>query len=112
MILRAEDIRKQIYQQVENRTQVYKNILQMCYNKIKHRSKAKHFNNWCLFQIPRIKFGIPLYNFDKCVKFLIQALRMGGFNCQFSRPNLLYVDWIPPKLNNNYKKLEYLPSRV
>lgn len=76
-----------------NRMTIYKKILQRVHTKIKTAARQKDNQGFTFFVVPEIIFGIPKYNVDTCISYLIQKLEDNGFNTKYTHPNLIYIYW-------------------
>ena len=93
--LHAERIEKE-----ENKKQIYDNVLKKCHNKILLTSKMNPYEQWCYFVIPKFIYGIPLYNFNDCLQYLVTNLTKNGFKINYTHPNLLIISWFNIQTNN------------
>jgi len=50
---------------------------------------------YCWYQVPEFFVNLPVYNVDKCTKYLKIKLENNGFEVDFFKPNILYVNWLP-----------------
>lgn len=88
-----------------NNANVFKYILDKCYKKIKEI--AEH-NGMCLYhKIPKIVIGFPLYDYNKCMEYIIKQLQSSGlYVTRLAHPNdeYLYISWkledISPKVKS------------
>ena len=81
--LHAERIEKE-----EHKKQIYDNVLKKCHNKILLTSKMNPYEQWCYYVIPTFIYGIPLYNFNDCLQYLVTNLTKNGFKINYTHPNL------------------------
>ena len=101
-------------QRIKNNNKVngYNSILKKCSNRIKFMSDRSQ--SCCFFEIPEFVFGIPLFNSQECVRYIIKKLMDEGFMVIYTHPNLLYISWDieytqtkrledKPKGHNNYQ---------
>lgn len=111
----------------QRKLKIYDEVLQKCHHRIKLVSKMTPLSQFCFYIIPKVLFGIPLYNLEECVKYLIEMLTKNGFQISYTHPNLLYISWKQPNKpitqqsstryistntsNNNFKNIEdYKPK--
>lgn len=89
-----------------NRMNIYRRILGRIHNKIKLISRQKcetHF----FYLVPEFIFGIPKYNVNICISFIIEKLEENGFHVKYTHPNLLFISWghyIPAYKREQIKK--------
>jgi len=106
----------------KHKEEIYDNVLKQCHKKILRAAELNPYNNCCFYIIPKFIYGIPLYNLDKCINYLVINLSKNGFKINYTHPNLLIISWFKkeesqPKnnimLNNstNVKSInDYKPS--
>jgi len=89
-----------------NRMNVYRKILRRIHNKIKNVSR-QNCDTFFFYIIPEFIFGIPLYNVNTCISFIIEKLEENGFRVKYTHPNLLFISWdhyIPAYKREQIKK--------
>ena len=87
----------------DRKIKIYDSVLQKCHHRIKLVSKMTPLNQWCFFIIPKVVFGIPLYNLAECVEYLVRLLSDNGFKVAYTHPNLLLITWFESdKQNTKY----------
>lgn len=74
-----------------NKLQFYNIILKKCSNRMKFVSEKSQ--SCCFFEIPEFVFGVPLFNSDECVRYIIKELMKEGYMVIYTHPNLLYISW-------------------
>jgi hypothetical protein len=97
------DLHKKARELKERKIKIYDEVLQKCHHRIKLVSKLTPLNQWCFYIIPKVVFGIPLYNLSECIEYLVRLLTENGFKVAYTHPNLLLITWFEGsrnKLNN------------
>lgn len=85
----------------------YNKILNRVHNKIKYTSRQLINDECCWFVIPEFIIGIPKYNQNDCIAYVIHNLRENGFIVKYIHPSLLFISWkqwIPSYVRNEIKK--------
>lgn len=85
----------------------YNKILIRIHNKIKYISKQLINDQCCWYIVPEMMIGIPKYNHNDCIAYVIEKLRDNGFIVRYTHPNLLFISWkhwIPSYVRNEIKK--------
>ena len=77
----------------EHHLNVYKKILNRVHNKIKLTARQRHNEQYIFFIVPEFIFGIPKYDLNTCITFLIDKLSENGFLVKYTHPNLLFISW-------------------
>jgi len=93
-------------QQREERKKVsYQQMLERCISRIKSvNEKAKTTQEcFCYYEIPPWTYGVPLYDVEGCIQYIIAELQKKGCKTQYVYPNNIYIDWceIPGESNNS-----------
>ena len=89
--LNASDIINQQDLQNRKRIRIYKKVLDKCYNRIKFTAKKN--TKWCFYTVPNYMVGVPLYDVNACIIYMIKQLHSGGFLIKYTHPNLLFISW-------------------
>jgi hypothetical protein len=90
-----------------NRMSIYNKILGRVHSKIKLAARQKNNHEFTFYIIPEFIFGIPKYNVDTCISYIIDKLQENGFLVKYTHPNLLYIYWghyIPSYKRTQIKK--------
>lgn len=72
----------------------YEHIIELCFNKIKRI--AEHGGLHIYFAVPRMLFGFPLYDFEKCCAHIIKVIKSKGFlvrRLDYPQGDILYITW-------------------
>ena len=80
---------------------IYDNVLKNCHNRIILSSKMYPYQQWCFYVIPKYIYGIPLYNLNNCINYLVVHLTKNGFTVNYTHPNLLIINWINSPKNKS-----------
>ena len=105
-MLNIDDLHKEKQHNLDHKNTIYNTILKKCHYKIKTTAKIVDADDNCFFVVPSYIYGIPLYNVNKCVLFVVKSLINNGFDVSYTNPNLLYISWEGKKTPKNYKQLE------
>lgn len=88
------DIRS-LYQSQKTRTDLRQETYDTLLKKVHHRvtTVSKRNETHCIFQLPLLVMGMPLYNPFECCGYLIHSLKKEGFLVKYFHPNILYINW-------------------
>lgn len=89
----------------------YDKVIEMCHKKIKKIALAGGMN--VFFEIPYIIIGLPLYNINNCIEYVVNSLRKNGLLIQvlaYPNNNTIYISWSPSDVN--IKKTKYLENNT
>jgi hypothetical protein len=89
--LDIQQLRNETTKKREKRIEVFDKILKLCHGRIVRASKKE--NSSCLYKVPEMKVGMPVYNIKECTAYLILNLKKNGFKVKYIPPNALHIDW-------------------
>ena len=101
------DLNKQIDKKDKLKEDVYELILEKCHSRIK-MSAASNNLGYCFYIIPKYIYGVPLYDFYACLKYLVVSLDKNGFDLKYTHPNLLFISW---KGKSNPKDCKHIETK-
>ncbi len=90
----------------------YEKVLQKVHVRIKTVSLKPKGNTFCFYVVPNIIFGIPIYNLNECIVYIVQSLIKNGFYVVYTHPNLIYISWFQRKNSLEYKKKKKEEQKV
>jgi len=102
------ELQNSINKRKQNRTQIYESVLEKCHMKIK--AAAKQENYQCIYDIPEYVVGLPLYNINECMDFIINQLNDNGFKVNYYFPKVLHISWYPQKEQKSETEIKEDPS--
>ena len=76
-----------------NKIKIYQKILARVHKKIKTTSRSRNCDKFCFFLVPEFVLGIPRYNIETCISYVIDKLVDNGFLVRYTHPNLLFISW-------------------
>lgn len=89
-----------IYDNKQNKKQEYYDKIMVKIIALMKKS-AEEGKNMCMYVIPNIILGMPIYNINECMFYLISNLKQNGFECTYALPNIIMIFW---KLENKLLK--------
>jgi len=104
-------LRNEVEEREKRKTKIYEKILNLCYHKILNNNKQND-DYTCTYTVPPVVFGLPLYNVDECVSFVMNKLIEKGFEIVFAFPTTIHISWKPvDKYNNrNTQNIQYIEN--
>ena len=87
----ASDLRRTKRDHFDGKTKIYEEVLSKCINRM-YTASLKGKSNY-IFKVPIFLVGLPLYNYDTCLVYLIKALREKDYYVRFHTPSWLYISW-------------------
>lgn len=70
---------------------IYNKILNKFYEKIKYLSKMGRVDFF--YNLPDIIYGLPLYDKNACLCYIIYKLRVAKFNVEYIYPSGIHINW-------------------
>lgn len=99
------------YKRLKKRVTIFDSVLSKCYKVIKQAVSRE--DEYAVFEIPEIIFGVPLYKIPDCANYIYRNLRKNQFNVKYVFPNYLIIFWNYRKQDESnlleYRKPESLP---
>lgn len=99
LTISAREIKSMHEKKYKIKLETFEKILQRVYNRIR---KAVQKNlSLIYYEVPSFILGIPTYNLDECVTYILYKLDQQGYKVIFRKPNHLQIIWIletPDKL--------------
>jgi len=86
---------------------LYNKILNRIHVRIKTASRQKADENFCWYVVPEIRIGVPKYDQAACIAYIMDKLKINGFNVRYIHPNLLFISWlhwVPDYVRTELKK--------
>jgi hypothetical protein len=81
------------------RISIYQKILERCHQKIKNAASNEQY--FVIYDVPHYIVGLPLYNLNNCIEYLISQLKENGFTIEHKLPKFLIISWYPSKTTNS-----------
>ena len=88
----------------KRRLETYDKILKKCHERIKTVAHSPKGGTFCFYVVPAYVFGVPIYDVNTCIVYMVQHLIKNGFQVVYTHPNLLYISWFNRKNTIEYKK--------
>lgn len=90
-----------------NKLTLFNKILNRIHIRIKTTSKQKTSNQCCWYVVPEIIIGVPKYDQAGCIAYVMDKLKVNGFNIKYIHPNTIFISWahwVPSYIRAEYKK--------
>lgn len=94
-------------QQDLNKLGLFNKLLNRVHVKIRTVSRQKANEQFCWFLVPETILGVPKYDQGACIAYLMDKLKISGFNVRYIHPNLLFISWlhwVPTYVRTEIKK--------
>ena len=101
MDINIVQVYKDIVERQKKRTKAFEKVYVSCENMIRNASKQDLMQ--CLFRVPDFVLGVPPYNLEECIQYLIARIEKGGFFVQYYFPNVIHISWDIKDLENREK---------
>jgi hypothetical protein len=91
--INLDDLYERKQQLALNTLKIYNRILQRIHGRIRHLSHTSRVDQHCWYVVPEIIIGVPKYDHNACIVYIIDKLKDNGFVVRYTHPNLLFVSW-------------------
>jgi hypothetical protein len=85
------DLHRVINTKKERKKVIYNHVLAQLHKKIQQYAEQERVN--IFYDVPEMVQGLPLYDINKCMAYMIKELRANGFLVKYYYPRTLYVSW-------------------
>jgi len=85
----------------------FNRILMRVHDKIKVAARQKNSQQFCWYLVPEMLIGVPNYDKNACITYLISKLEENDFVVRYTHPNLLFISWkhyVPNYVRTEIKK--------
>ena len=105
-MINIEELNKINEQRFKKRLEIYDKVLKKVHERIKNVAHSSRGGVFCFYIVPSFIFGIPIYDMNTCIVYIVKHLIKNGFIVNYTHPNLLYISWFKRKNTIEYKKKE------
>lgn len=105
--LNMDDLYEKKRQYDLNKLALFNKILNRVHVRIKTTSRQKIEEPFCWFIVPEIILGVPKYDQAACIAYIIDKLKINGFQVKYIHPNTLFISWmhwVPSYVRTELKK--------
>jgi len=95
-------LRNDVELREQKKTKVFDKILELCYHRILN-SNQQNKDYSCSYIVPNVVFGLPLYDINDCITFIVNKLIEKGFDVIYAFPTTIHISWKP---KNKYDKYD------
>jgi hypothetical protein len=92
--LNMDDLYEKKRQYDLNKLALFNKILNRVHVRIKTTSRQKIEEQFCWFIVPEIILGVPKYDQAACIAYIMDKLKINGFQVKYIHPNTLFISWI------------------
>ena len=104
MLVTIRDLNRLIEAKKRERHATYNKIIEMCMSKVMRYAQEQQYN--CLFDVPEIMLGEPLYKLSSAMEYVVDHLKNdAGMLVKVLPPKTLYVSWSYEELHAHQKRL-------
>ena len=85
----------------------FNRILTRVHDKIKVAARQKNSQQFCWYLVPEMLIGVPNYDKNACITYLISKLEENDFVVRYTHTNLLFISWkhyVPNYVRTEIKK--------
>jgi hypothetical protein len=66
-------------------------VLDRIYSRIRRCASVDRLN--CVYEVPEVIIGKPLFDVNKCIRYVMRNLTANGFRLQYFFPRTLVISW-------------------
>jgi hypothetical protein len=99
-MLSISDLTKYTSKKKECTDKIFNQVLLKCHNRIKHAASKSYSS--CFYNVPVCILGLPVYNLNNCIKYIMDKLVRNEFDVELRVPTTLVISW--EKHEENYIK--------
>lgn len=118
--LNIYDLYRDINEKKDKKNISYNQVLYKIHDKIKRAAEKERYK--FVYEIPEVVFGLPSYDLNMCIAYIMKQLRSNGFLVKYYFPKILYISWDPREIRdykkqknnikNNFKQLSDKKSKI
>lgn len=105
-MINIDELNKINEDKFKKRLEIYDKVLKKVHERIKNIAYSARGGVFCFYIVPSFIFGIPIYDINTCIVYIVNNLIKNGFIVNYTHPNLLYISWFKRKNKIEYKKKE------
>ena len=105
--LNLDELYEQKKQEDLAKLYTFNRILTRVHEKIKIAARQKNSQQFCWFLVPEMLMGVPNYDKNACITYMISKLEENDFITRYTHPNLLFISWkhyVPNYVRTEIKK--------
>lgn len=117
--LNIYDLYRDINEKKDKKNVSYNQVLYKIHDKIKRAAEKERYK--FVYEIPEVVFGLPSYDLNMCIAYIMKQLRSNGFLVKYYFPKILYISWDPREIRdykkqknnikNNFKQISDIKSK-
>jgi hypothetical protein len=93
--LNVLELRSELRDREERQRSSFAAVLEQCYARVRRCASVARGD--CTFEVPCMVMGLPLYDVERCVHFVLKHLAKNGFAVQYDGARLLQIAWQTPE---------------
>jgi hypothetical protein len=109
-MLNINSLHDEILEREAKKELIYEEVFKKVVDKIKYTNKKSN-DCFLLYSCPNFIYGVPRYDLQPCLAYIMKKLTDKYFRVSYHAPNILFISWqhLPPKSASN-NHLSYIPS--
>lgn len=104
------DLHRSINEKKMRTSECYDKILDICHKKIESSANNQKLN--CFIEVPCYVLGYPIFDYNKCIEYVYDALKKNGFIVKYFFPKYLYVSWDFEEIKSSKKDAKMQKSQT
>lgn len=82
----------------------FEKIYQQCQKTIMKYAENDRYR--CFFVVPEFLLGLPVYNLNAAITYIVEKTTTKGFLVKYFHPNILYICWDMDEIHRRKKMIE------
>jgi hypothetical protein len=87
----VRDLVRTMQHRQDRQQECYAAVLERCYGRIRRCAAANRYE--CLYEVPDMIVGKPLFDLNRCIRTVMKSLTTNGFAVTYYFPRFLHVSW-------------------
>jgi Family of unknown function (DUF5759) len=84
----------------------FEKIFQQCQKLIMKHAENDRYR--CFFTVPEFMLGLPVYNLNAAIIYIVEKITAKGFLVKYFHPNVLYICWDIDEIHGRKKTVEHM----
>lgn len=85
------DLHNRMRQRQQRQLECYRTMLDRAYARIRRCASVNMFG--CEFEVPEVAVGLPLFDADRCIQYMIRSLIVNGYHVRRVASRTLQISW-------------------
>ena len=93
MSLNIRELQNSVLYRQQKNNEIYEQVLKLVHKKIIITNETT-LDCKCVYKMPLFIYGLPLYNPNKCIQYIVNKLVNNGFYVEYIAPYEIFISWL------------------